>query len=231
MEISMKKRILLIIITGLILAGLTGCDKLDVIGDRSVTSFNAVLGAQSNLITEDSNFGGWSLEAPDKTTRLLWSKDFSKTAVDVLLETDAQPFLDAGLNIDLMPEGMVNGDKIIAGADYGSDIPKESDKITPLISYRQIVQNYRDRLKYHATLDHFGLDLSNGNMFEWAKKMETNDKDIVFVLNPQPFIDAGTDVNKIEGWIFAKVTTMDAHGKKIQVDKLLKPFDLLSENK
>lgn len=231
MEIRMKKTILLTIILGFILAGLTGCDKLDVIGDRSITSFDAVLNTEGNLITGNSDFGGWSLEAPDKTTRLLWSKDFSKTTVDVLLETDAQPFLDAGLKPDQLPEGMYEGNKIIVGADYGKDIMTDTGKITPLMSYRQIVDSYRDRLKYHATLDHFGLDLSNGNMFEWAKKMDTNDKDIVFVLNPQPFIDAGVDVNNIKGWVFAKVPTMDSRGKKIQVDKLLKPFDLVSEHK
>jgi hypothetical protein len=64
-------------------------------------------------------------------------------------------------------------------------------------------------------------------MFEWAKDMSTNDKDIVFVLNPEPFIKAGVDPNKIEGWAFAKVTVDDANGKPIEVDKILKPFNIL----
>jgi len=70
------------------------------------------------------------------------------------------------------------------------------------------------------------VDLANGNMFEWAKDMSKNDKDIVFVLNPQVFIDAGVDPAKVEGWVFAKVEKEDENGKKIQVDKFLKPFDL-----
>jgi hypothetical protein len=72
-----------------------------------------------------------------------------------------------------------------------------------------------------------GHDLDNGNMFEWAKNLATNDKDIVFVLAPEPFIAAGTDPARIEGWAFTKVTVDDANGKPVQVDKILKPFNLL----
>jgi len=62
-------------------------------------------------------------------------------------------------------------------------------------------------------------------MFEWAKDLSTNDKDIVFVLNPEPFLAAGVDPNDVEGWVFAKVP-VDVDGKPAEVDKLLKPFDL-----
>jgi hypothetical protein len=63
-------------------------------------------------------------------------------------------------------------------------------------------------------------------MFEWAKNLDTNDKDMVFVLNPSPFIAAGINPEKIEGWAFAKVTVDDENGKPIEVDKFLKPFNL-----
>lgn len=42
----------------------------------------------------------------------------------------------------------------------------------------------------------------------------------------QLFIDAGIDPGKVEGWAFAKIPVMDEQGKEIEVDKLLKPFDL-----
>ena len=63
-------------------------------------------------------------------------------------------------------------------------------------------------------------------MFEWAKDIAKNDKDIIWVLNPEPFIAAGVDPGKIQGWIFAKVRTTDATGETIFVDKLLKPFNI-----
>lgn len=33
------------------------------------------------------------------------------------------------------------------------------------------------------------------------------------------FIDAGVNPQEVEGWVFAKVETMDKYGKKIEVDK------------
>lgn len=56
--------------------------------------------------------------------------------------------------------------------------------------------------------------------------MDKNDKDMVFALNPEVFIQAGVDPQKVEGWVFAKVETMDMNGKDKEVDKFLKPFDL-----
>jgi hypothetical protein len=226
----MKKKLLMVAILGLAVTGLTACGSLDVIGDRSVTSFEAVLNAEGDLVTEAANFDGWSLEAPDKTTRLIISSDYSKTSEDIILETDAAPFLDAGLDTSKLPEGMYTGDKIVVGINLGDDILTYEGGDTPIKIYQQMVKLYRGNLKYHATLDHFGIDLSGGNMFEWAKDMTKNDKDIVFVLNPEVFLNAGVDTDKLEGWAFAKVTTMDSKGKKIQVDKLLKPFDLDGKN-
>ena len=84
----------------------------------------------------------------------------------------------------------------------------------------------RDHIKYHTALDHYGVDIGDGNMFEWAKDLSTNDKDIVFVLNPQIFIDAGVDPDKVEGWVFAKVSAEDEDKKPIEVDKFLKPFSI-----
>lgn len=226
-ERTMKKKLLLISFSLIATFGLTACNKLDVIGDYSVKSFDAVVDIMGDNVTEDTNFGGWSLEAPDGTARLLWSKDYSVTTTnDAMLELDAQPFLEAGLDSSKLPEGMLQGDKIVVGTELGNDALTYSGEVTPTASYEQIVDLYRDNIKYHLALDHFGIALSNGNMFEWAKDMSTNDKDIVFVLNPQVFIDAGVDPNKVDGWLFAKVETMDDHGKKVQLDKLLKPFNL-----
>ncbi|MBN2876335.1 MAG: hypothetical protein JXL85_01655, partial [Bacilli bacterium] len=83
-----------------------------------------------------------------------------------------------------------------------------------------------DLVGYHAALDHYGLSLQDGNVFEWAADVNTNDKDIVFVLNPQTLIDAGANVEAVEAWIFAEVEIMNADGTMKMVPKLLKPFDL-----
>jgi hypothetical protein len=69
-------------------------------------------------------------------------------------------------------------------------------------------------------------------MFEWAKDFSTNtvtkenqDKDIVFVLNPEPLISAGVDPAKVKGWSYGEVT-VDMDGKQTEVYKFLKAADL-----
>lgn len=223
------KRIVLAVSMIMLMVGLTACNKLDVIGDRSIKSFEAVLTAVSGQVSTEDEFGGWSMEALDQSASFEWSKDFSKTTgYDVRLVADAQPFMDAGLDPAKLPEGMLVDNQIIVGASLGDDEFTYVGTASPLDAYKKIISNYRDTLSYHAALDHFGIKMDNGNMFEWAKDMKTNDKDIVFVLNPQPFIDAGVNPDQVEGWAFAKVEMMDESGNKIQVDKFLKPFDVES---
>lgn len=228
----MIKKIILTAFSAIALVGLTACNKLDVIGDQSIKSFDAVLNEVGDNVNEDTSFGGWSLEAPDGAVRFVWSQDFSKTTTyDAYLELDAQPFIDAGLDTSKLSDGILVGDKLILGTDFGSDALSYNGEITPLASYKKIVELYRNNITYHMALDHFGVDLKNDNMLEWAKDMTTNDKDIVFVLNPEVFINAGVDPNNVEGWVFAKVPTMDEKGNDIEVDKLLKPFDFEGNDK
>lgn len=223
----MKKKIVLAGTALLFLVVLAGCQQTDVVGNTSITSFDAVLKAVPNQIAEDEINGGWALSAPDGTARFIWSKDYSSgTPHDVMLEVDAKPFIEAGLDLTKLPEEMVIDDKIMVGTMLGDEKLTYSGEVTPLASYQQIVNLKRDHIKYHTALDHYGVDLGDGNMFEWAKDLNTNDKDIVFVLNPQIFIDAGVDPEKVEGWVFAKVSTEDEDNKPIEVDKFLKPFSI-----
>ena len=222
----MKKKSILIpvlLAATVIFAGCTS--QLDVVADKSISSFESVINELP--IEADSEDSSWILTAPDNSAKFLWSKDFSSTTdYDVKLEFDSQPFINAGLDISKLPEGAIYGDKIILGTDLSDEKSTYSGEATPLDSYKKIVEKSRDSIGYHAALEHYGIDLENGNMFEWAKDISTNDKDIVFVLNPQMFIDAGVNPQEVEGWVFAKVETMDKDGKKIEVDKFLKPFDL-----
>lgn len=224
----MKRAVLWILLLSIPM-GVTACGKLDVIGEQSEKSFEVVLESLQDKVSKDTDFGGWFIEALDGSARFEWSEDFGKTTeYDVRLVTDAQPFLDAGLDPAKLPAGMLVGNRIIVGASLGDENVTYVGEASPLDSYKKLVKLYRDRISYHLALDHYGVMMDNGNMFEWAKDMKTNDKDIVFVLNPQPFIDAGVNPEKVDGWVFAKVETMDENGKKIQVDKFLKPFDVES---
>ncbi|GHT79213.1 hypothetical protein FACS1894130_07320 [Spirochaetia bacterium] len=205
------------------------CKQLDVIGKGAKTSFGEVLTARSGTLGVDELTGGWTLPAPDGSAVFVWVPDFGTGALyDVMLVFDIQPFLDAGLNVNHLHDNItINGDKIMVGTKLGGEKAAYTGAPTPLSSFEQIVDRNRGSIGYHIALDHYGVDLTDGFMFEWAKDMKTNDKDMVFVLNPEPFIAAGADPAKIDGWVFTTVPTMDKNGRKIEVEKILKPVNLL----
>jgi len=205
---------------------ITACSKLDVVGNDSVRAFNDLLQSAPELVAEDET--GWYIIAPDGLVGFIWSKNFAESPFyDVMLEFPALPFIAAGLDPSKLPDNFILLDDIIAvGTILGKEQLQYNGEATPLASYEQIVKLKRSSIGYHMQMDHYGINLGNGNMFEWAKNLATNDKDIVFVLDPAPFIAAGTDPAKIEGWTFTKVTVDDANGKPIQVDKILSSFNL-----
>jgi hypothetical protein len=150
---------------------------------------------------------------------------------DVEFSFDAAPFIAAGLAAEKLPqtEGIkyeIEDGRFMLHFELRADAFDRSARKSLEATFAQIVKTQRSRIGYHEKLDHYGIKLGNGNMFEWAKDLAKNDKDIVWVLDPEPFIAAGVDPAKIESWAFAKVEMKDEAGKKVFVDKLLKPFDL-----
>lgn len=215
------------IFTGGLLVGLllltTACAQLgqglDVIGKGSLSAFEALLQAAP---MEEAGAGAWALAAPDGSARFQWKVDWSG-AQDAALSFDAAPFLAAGLDPAKLPDTYAyDGETLVVGRDLGSNARQPA---TALEAYAQIVKLAPDAIGYHSDMDHYGVNLGNGNLFEWAKDMAGNDKDMVFALDPAALIAAGVDPNAVEGWVFAKVP-MHEGGKTVEVDKLLKPFNV-----
>jgi hypothetical protein len=227
----MKRRAIKTLFGGIVLAvlGIGGCGKLDVVGKDSINAFQAVLNNAPREIVTDEMTGGWALFAPDGSAKFIWSKNYRESPLhDVMIVFEAEPFINAGLDVSRLPESITVFDgMIMVGTKLGQEVLKYQGDPTPIASYEQIVNLKRNSIGYHGALDHYGVNLADGNLFEWAKDMSTNDKDMVFVLNPEPFINAGVDPAAVEGWVFAKVTVDDEKGKPVEVDKILKPFNLL----
>ena len=196
--------------------GLVGCKATDSVAKYGVETFTAM--TEKNNVYSNDKDNSWVIEAPDKT-KFSMSKDFSNST-DFVIAMDAKPFISSGLDVSKLPKSYVynDKDKTISIESNIGDTKFEGDKATSTDTLKDIVDNHRDVLGYHTKLKHYGLDLDNGNKFEWADDMATNDKDIVYVLNPEPFIKAGVDPNKIDGWAYAKVE---------EDYKLLKPFDIV----
>jgi len=225
------KKTIIFVSAALAVLWAVSCEKLDTVGNYSIRSFSELLKTIPQQVSGDRVNHGWSLAAPDNSARFIWSSDYAESSLfDVALEFDAVPFIAAGLDPALLPGNFnFNGENnlLIVGIKWGTERLQYNGEATPLASYEHIVKLKRQAVGYHGQLDHYGIDLGHGNMFEWAKNLTNNDKDIVFVLNPDPFIAAGTDPDRIEGWLFTEVTVDDENGKPVQVDKILKPFDLL----
>ncbi len=224
----MKKRIIMAAMALTVVFALSACQLTDVVAKGSVASFDTVVSRLGDKVTSDEEFNAWALTSPTGE-RFLLGKDFSGN-IDTMQEFDAQPFLNAGLDPAKLPLDTYIYDqaknKIMVNGELGADKFNYSGDPKVLDTFKEVLRTHRASIGYHENLDHYGIAMGNGNMFEWAKDMSTNDKDIVFVLNPEPFISAGADPAKVEGWVFTKVEVMDKNGKPEQIDKLLKPFEL-----
>ncbi len=207
------KKLIVIALSASLLLGLTGCAQTDVVAKTAVTSFVSILDKNSDKIYEEED--GYAFTSPSEL-------EVFHIGEDIAISFELAPFVEAGLDIALLPDYIEASDTTITIGMKNNEYESSENANE---AFAELVANNRDAIGYHAALDHYGVALGNGNMFEWAKDTSTNDKDIVFVLNPQPFIDAGVDVTQVEGWVFAKVETME-DGKKVEVDKLLKPYDL-----
>jgi len=214
--------------TGALLLALavSSCSLLDVVGRAAGTSFGALTGAIPPAYDGSANM--FRLASPGGEV-FSWSADFRGNP-DFTVAFSAEPFLAAGLDPSKLPEAEYGYDAatgiITMPFDAGNDEFSYVGEKTAVKSFENIVKAYRQIVGYHEALDHYGISLGNGNMFEWAKDMGKNDKDVVFVLNPEPFIAAGADLSKVAGWAFAKVKMKDNAGKTVEKDKVLKPYDI-----
>jgi hypothetical protein len=203
----------------------------DLVGQTAVTTVGEMIDALEFPPAADHMDGAWVLTAPDGEAAFWWRKEEKPERMfDAYLCFDAEPFVNAGLDLDKLPmemKGMLDDrGKLMIGKKLSREPLKYDGDITPISSFEQIAKLDRESIGYHAALDHYGVTVADGFLFEWAKDMGKNDKDIVFVLDPKIFIDAGVDPVKVEGWSYAKVPLEDARGRKFEAEKFLKPFDL-----
>lgn len=227
----MKKRFITVVVAAALMTGvLAGCTQVDVVGKYAVTSFDVILNKTQLKVTENTKDNAWQLEAPSGEV-FMWGKDYStKEVPDLMMAFKATPFIEAGLDVTKLPDEMyrydASMDMLMIHAELGDQAFKYEGDVTALKSFEALVKNYRDRIGYHEALDHYGVALGDGNMVEWAKDSAKNDKDLVFVLNPEALIAAGVDPSLVKDWAFAKVKVKNDKGEEVEVVKFLKPYNL-----
>jgi len=208
-----------------------GCSATDVVAKYANTSFSALVAASGDRVSWSAGDYAWRLASPEGD-RFSLSTDFARNgSPDAELSFDASPFVAAGLDgsrlapADGVAYSLADG-RLAIGFELGGEDPAPGAADSIGATFAGLVKTQRARIGYHEALDHYGIKLGDGNMIEWAKDLSSNDKDLVFVLNPAPLIAAGVDPAKVVGWAFAKVEMKDGAGKTISVDKLLRPYDL-----
>lgn len=225
----MKQRLNLLIAVFVVAATAAGCRSLDVIGQTAVRSFEALLASPKLQLGSDPGGSYWVITAPGGE-QFRFSRDFSVTHPDLSITLDAGPFLAAGMDPAQLPADRYSFDaqsgRLNRQSELGAAPLPGGAAQSALATFQQIVESYRSRIGYHAQFDHYGVDLGEGDMFEWAKDMATNDKDLVFVLAPAPFLEAGVDPARVAGWTFGKVKVKDKSGQESEVEKFLKPYNL-----
>lgn len=214
------------------LATLLGsCAGTDVVAKYADSSFRSLLEASGERAAKSVDGLYWSLSSP-QGDQVLLAADFAGTAKpDFIMSFEAEPFLAAGLDMARYQapagvEAAMEGERLVLKFELGDQAFSAAAAGSFAAAFDELVKTNRSRIGYHAALDHYGISAGGGNMFEWAKDLKKNDKDMVWVLDPAPFAAAGMEPGAVDGWIFAKVETMDGQGKAVLVDKLLRPYNV-----
>jgi hypothetical protein len=82
------------------------CGKLDVVGTDSVRAFGDMLKALPPDAAASGGGGNWSISAPDKSARFMWTSEGAAIIFDIT------PFVNAGLDVSAF-DSIRNGVMII----------------------------------------------------------------------------------------------------------------------
>ena len=223
----MKNKIVIFVFVLSMMLILVSCQQLNNEDKAIISSFKDLLNTIPENVNTDDNYGGWALTVPDGDERFIWIKDFSKSPFhDVLIEFDSKPFVDAGLDISKLPTNIVLNNKIMVGVKLGNESLTYNGEATPLDSFIKAIEINPNQVVYHSELDHYGVNLENGNIFSWAKDMLNNDSDIQFLLNPNMLIDAGVNPTKVTGWEYKKTSVKVSNSNETEIYKFIKSFNL-----
>ncbi|MDR3263672.1 MAG: hypothetical protein LBT30_05110 [Clostridiales bacterium] len=209
----MKKKMiyLLLIITAVVL---TACSVTDVIANYAVKSFKD-LSAELGEARYQYDSGQHTLISPNGKEKFLWGERLA-------IEVDLSEFISAGLDVAKLTDFDVNGNILAIELENAKTVT-ETEKFSAL---KKTVRTNRNALGFDEDMGHFGLSFGNEFAFEWAQHLDKNDKDMVFLLNPMPFIEAGLITEQLENWVYTKLKMMK-DGKEYEAFMLVRFYDLI----
>ena len=200
----------------------------DVVSIYAKSSFAKLLTLLPEKPAASPDEGNWSFSAPDGSAEMSWAAAEGRVGdVGMVMSAAAAPFMAAGLDSSRLPEGiLMDKNLVFAMKNRTGGGDAQAPAAGPADSFARLLDDNRDQLAYHFQLGHYGVDLGGGNLLEWAGDPEGNKLDLVFVLDPAVLLAAGVDKERVEGWVFGSVIVHDPSGRKVEVPKFLKPFNL-----
>lgn len=100
---------------------------------------------------------------------------------------------------------------------------KEAD--AALTAFNKIVKTYPNNKGFHRTLQHWGFKLSGDNKFEWTKDTSANKIDFAMVIEADPLIKAGLDVEKLDEKDFVSKPATTEDGVKLS-NRIVHPYNV-----
>lgn len=93
-------------------------------------------------------------------------------------------------------------------------------------AFNEIVETYPDKKGFHDAMQHWGFEVESGEKFEWSNDMSANKADFAMVVQAEPLINAGLDVEKLDKnvWLFEEAGK-DSMGME-QPALLILPYDI-----
>ncbi|KAF0222289.1 MAG: Uncharacterized protein FD133_1327 [Erysipelotrichaceae bacterium] len=187
------KRMIIIVIA---LSFFTAC-SVDELKETAKKSFTEVVSASSVITMVEDGVAHIKITAD---AHIDFALD-TNSQKDVYMAFKIQPFLDAGLDVSLLPvDVVVNGDMLV----FSFNIKDTKVGTNAVSQLSNVLDANRGLLTYHKELDHYGLKLGV-HKFEWAKTMATNNKDAVFILDGDTLVSWGIDLDLVSGWSSAEI--------------------------
>ena len=229
------KRILTVGLSSVLVLSLAACGNKDVeetISDKGVVAFNEIVKTYPDKKGFHDALQHWGF-AMEPGEKLEWSKDMSANKADFAMVVKADPLIEAGLDVEKLDKnvwifekagrdtmGMEQPAVLILPYDISdkSLVSKNSDD-----SMKALLEADPENLIYHEDKQHYVLNLGGTNEAIWTEKLGLNDSDMIFVLEAEPLIAAGLDIDKLEGsgWTFKKASEADK-----TPDQIIKTYDL-----
>jgi hypothetical protein len=188
--------------------------KLDVVANYAMESFKSF---EEIIQLNDYDKQLYNVYSPDGTEILSFGES-------VRLTVDVGCFTTAAFCPDKFGgEGTLEGSRLTIAANNVKGV-NAGNGSNIIDTFENVLRSNRHALEYHTDKDLFELHLGGGNAFRWAKDWRTNTQGMTFILNPQPFVEAGLELENLEGWRVADIDIMHGPESSQTVLRLLKNY-------